>query len=154
MLYIIIWARCWNFEFVWKQCNDCSYTWYTLLSIVTESEIHRLIDELYESDDDDDNSQEAHCFNKPKPMSVPWVIYWFYQRYWMFLCNQGFYINRIPNSLALFWTRVFSRSVHFGQTTLNSDVIMLYNIYQVLELKSPKRQLQLKVLHQNIMQQS
>ena len=58
-----------------------------MLSIVTESEIHRLIDELYESDDDDDNSQEAHCFNKPKPMSVPWVIYWFYQRCRMVLCD-------------------------------------------------------------------
>ena len=67
---------------------------------------------------------------------------------------QGFYNTRMPNSLALFWTRVFSRPVQFGQTTLNSDVIMLYEIHQVLELKSPKRQLQLKILYQNIMQQS
>ena len=55
--------------------------------------------------------------------------------------NQGFYNTRMPNSLALFWTRVFSRPVQFGQTTLNSDVIMLYDIHQILELKSPKRQL-------------
>ena len=66
---------------------------------------------------------------------------------------QGFYNTRMPNSLALFWTRVFSRPVQFGQTTLNSDVIMLYDILQILELKSPKRQLQLKTLHQYIKQQ-
>ena len=45
-------------------------------------------------------------------------------------------------------------SILIGQTTLNSDVIMLYDIHQVLELKSQKRQLQLKFLYQNIMQQS
>ena len=67
---------------------------------------------------------------------------------------QGFYNTRMPNSLALFWTRVFSRPVQYEQTTPNNDVIMSYNIYQVLELKSPKRQLQLKILYQNIMQQS
>ena len=54
----------------------------------------------------------------------------------------------MANSLALFCTRTFSRAVQFGQTTPNSDVIMLYDIDQLLELKSLKRQLQLKVLHQ------
>ena len=57
---------------------------------------------------------------------------------------QEFYSNRISSSLELFRTRVFSRSVHLGQTTLNSDVMKLYNIYQLLELKSPKIQQQLK----------
>ena len=49
--------------------------------------------------------------------------------------DQGFYSNRVPN---------------FGQTTLNSDAIMLHDIHQVLELKSLKRQLQLKILYQNL----
>ena len=73
----------------------------------------------------------------------------------MLYCLQGFYTNRIPNSLALFLTRDFSRPVHFGQTILNRYAIILYyDIHQVLEIKSPKGQLQLKSLYQNIMQRS
>ena len=60
----------------------------------------------------------------------------------------------MPNSLALFCTRIFNSAVQFRQTIPNSDVIMLYGIDQLLELKSLKGQLQLKVLHQSIMQQS
>ena len=51
---------------------------------------------------------------------------------------QGFYSNRMPNSSTLFCTRGFSCAVQFGQTTPNSDVILLYDIYQLLELKPPK----------------
>ena len=53
----------------------------------------------------------------------------------LYIYTQGFYSNRIGNSTALFWTRGFGRTVQFGQTTLNSDVIMLCNIGQLLELK-------------------
>ena len=50
---------------------------------------------------------------------------------------QEFYSNRIGNSIALFWTRGFSLAVQYEQTTPKSDVIMLYNICQLSELKSP-----------------
>ena len=53
--------------------------------------------------------------------------------------HASFYSNRMPNLFALFVPVVYSRSVHFGQTTLNSDVIILYDIYQLLKFQNHQK---------------
>ena len=62
--------------------------------------------------------------------------------------SQGYYNNRMPNSSTLFCDRGCSCAVQFGQATPNSDVILLYNIYQLLKLKSPKNDFSQKLCTQ------
>ena len=47
--------------------------------------------------------------------------------------------NITPFQNQLVTASFYNSTVQFEQTTLNSDVIMLYNICQLLELKSSKK---------------
>ena len=62
-----------------------------------------------------------------------------------FILQRWFYSNGMADSIALFWTDVSSCPLPFRQTTFKSEAIILHDICQFCELKSPTIQLQLKL---------